>query len=76
MQIGPDMWNIKDQIFKNREKKQDLYKMFFYNNNNINFYELYIKGYSDARDNSKIIDYWLEQPNDKIFTPLEDGDSY
>ena len=76
MQIGPDMWNIKDQIFKNREKKQDLYKMFFYNNNNINFYELYIKGYSDARENSKIIDYWLEQSNDKIFTPLEDGDSY
>ena len=76
MQIGPDMWNIKDQTFKNREKKQDLYKMFFYNNNNINFYELYIKGYSDARENSKIIDYWLEQSNDKIFTPPEHEDSY
>jgi hypothetical protein len=75
MQIGPDMWN-ENVSFKKKEIKQDLYKMFFYNNNNINFYELYIKGYSDARDNSKIIDYWLEQPNDKIFTPLEDGDSY
>lgn len=75
IEISHDMWNGKDIIFKNREKKQDLYKMFFYNNN-INFYELYIKGYSDGRENSKIIDYWLEQTNDKIFTPLEDGDSY
>jgi hypothetical protein len=75
IEISHDMWNGKDITFKNREKKQHLYKMFFYNNN-INFYELYIKGYSDGRENSKIIDYWLEQTNDKIFTPLEDGDSY
>lgn len=76
MQIGPDMWNGKDITFKNREKKQDLYKMFFYNNYNINFYELFIKGYSDAKDNSKIIDYWLEEPNVKNIPVAGNDDSY
>lgn len=49
MQIGPDMWNENVTFQKNKKKY----------NNNINFYKLYINGYSDARDNSKIIDYWL-----------------
>ncbi len=75
MQIGPDMWN-ENVTFKKKEIKQDLYKMFFYNNNNINFYELYIKGYSDARDNSKIIDYWLEQQNVKNIPVTGNDDSY
>lgn len=75
MEISPDMWS-GDVIFNKRDKKQDLYKMFFYNNNNINFYELYIKGYSDTKDNSKIIDYWLEQSRGTFLNPVEDEDSY
>ena len=35
------MWNNKYHI----------YKMFFYNNKNVNFYELYITGYNDAKYN-------------------------
>lgn len=41
IEIAPDMWNNKYHI----------YKMFFYNNKNVNFYELYITGYNDAKYN-------------------------
>jgi hypothetical protein len=53
MQIRPDMWYENVTLQKKKKKI----------NNIINFYNLYINGYSDARDNSKMIDYWLMQPD-------------
>jgi hypothetical protein len=54
IEIGPDMWNKKILSYY-ENNKYDIYKMFFYNNKNVNFYELYIKGYSDAKYNSEFL---------------------
>ena len=64
LQIGPDMWNQDDILNKKKSRSYDLYRMFFYNNRNINFYELYIKGYSEAKNNKEILDLKLNKNND------------
>ena len=48
------MWNKKILSYY-ENNKYNIYKMFFYNNKNVNFYELYIKGYSDAKYNSEFL---------------------
>ena len=57
LEIAPDMWN-KNVNFQTYIKKHNLHKIFFYNNN-VNFYELYVKGYSDAKNNKDKLDYML-----------------
>ena len=57
LEIAPDMWN-KNVNFQTYVKKHNLHKIFFYNNN-VNFYELYVKGYSDAKNNKDKLDYML-----------------
>lgn len=59
LEIGPDMWN-DDRYLQQKSKRNDLYKMFFYNNNNVNFYELYIKGYNEADANKEFLYYTLD----------------
>ena len=61
LQIGPDMWNQDDLLNNKKSRSYDLYRMFFYNNRNINFYELYIKGYSEAKNNKEILDMRLKK---------------
>lgn len=52
-EISPDMWY--SNLYDKKAKKQNLYDMFFYNNYDINFHELYINGYYDAKNNNKLI---------------------